>query len=161
MSNTSKARPREGIKGFQLKVLPTRDCLEKAISHNGFCEPGKCWHFVAINKLMEQIEPGEKHHVRIDAGHVKLNYRGWRYVANTPRHVKISLMLFDKRKFDDVYIRQYSLRFQRTTKITPYSEERQAQIYAAREKRVAEGRDNYARPVTSLRKRVEGFSSIV
>jgi hypothetical protein len=38
-------------------------------------------------------EPGAPHHVRVDAGHIKTNYRGWRYIADTPRHVKRSLML--------------------------------------------------------------------
>lgn len=161
MASTVKAPPRAGIKGFPLDVLPTKDCLDKAIASNGFCSPGKCWHFVAISKLLERLEPGAIHHVRVDAGHVKLNYRGWRYVADTPRHVKRSLMLFDKKRYDEVYIRQYSLRFRRTTKIEPYTKERKAQIDAARERRIAEGRDHYPPPPVSLRKRVEGFSSVV
>jgi hypothetical protein len=116
---------------------------------------------VAINKLMELLEPGARHHVRVDAGHVKLNYRGWRYVADTPRHVKISLMLFDKKRYEEVYIRAYSLQFRRATKIKPYTAKRAAQIDAARDRRIAEGRDYYPPPPVSLRKRVEGFSSIV
>ena len=153
--------PKPGTKGFSLKVTPSKDCLQEAIGQNGFCSPRKCWHYVAINKLMEQFEPGVKHHVRVDAGHIKLNYQGWRYIANSPRTVKRSLMLFDAKRYDEVYIREYSLRFQRTTKILPFSKERQEQIYAARDKRIAEGRENYQRPADSLRKRVAGFSSIV
>lgn len=144
-----------------LKVLPTRDCLQKAIDANGFCGPKECWHFVAINKLMERWEPKARHHVRVDAGHIKLNYRGWRYVADTPRHVKHSLMLFDKKLYDNVYIRRYSLRFRRTTKILEYTKARKAQIDAARDRRIAEDRDHYPRPPKSLRARVEGFSGIV
>ena len=162
MSTTVKATPKVGTKGFQLKaVLPTKDCLDEAIASNGFCSPRKCWHFVAINKLMDRLEPGTKHHVRVDAGHIKLNYKGWRYVADTPRHVKRSLMLFDKKRYNEVYVRPYTLHFRRTTKILPYTKERQKQIDAAREKRIVEGRDNYQSPPVSLRKRVEGFSSIV
>lgn len=157
----SKDAPKPGTKGFLLKVTPSRDCLQEAIAQNGFCCPSKCWHYVAINKLMEQFEPGVKHHVRVDAGHIKLNYQGWRYIANTPRTVKRSLMLFDLKRYDEVHIREYSLRFQRTTKIIPFSKERKAQIYAARDRRIEEGRDYYPRPAVSLRKRVEGFSSIV
>ena len=153
--------PRPGTKGFQLKVTPSKDCLEEAIGQNGFCNPRKCWHFVAVNKLMEQLEPGAKHHVRVDCGHIKLNYGGWRYIANTPRTVKRSLMLFDAKRYDEVYIREYSLRFERTTKILPYTSKRKKQIDLARERRIAEGRDNYPQPPVSLRKRVEGFSSIV
>lgn len=161
MSTSRKAPPKEGTKGFQLKVLPTRECLNKAIDSDGFCHPKLCWHFVGINVLMDKLEPEAKHHVRVDAGHVKLNYRGWRYVADTPRHVKISLMLFDKKQYDKVYIRQYTLHFRRTTKIEPYTSERKDQINAARARRIAENRDTYPPPPVSLRKRVEGFSSIV
>lgn len=161
MSKSANTAPKIGAKGFLLPVLPSKDCLDEAISCNGFCDPRKCWHFVAINKLIDRWEPGVKHHVRVDAGHIKLNYRGWRYIADTPRHVKRSLMLFDKKRYDEVTIRRYSLRFRRTTKIAPFTKERRIQIAAARDLRIKEGRDHYSTPVLSLRKRVEGFSSIV
>src|SRR5215510_4464889 len=109
--------PKAGTKGFSLAVMPTRECLNESINSDGFCDPRKCWHFVAINALMERLEPSAKHYVKVDAGHIKLNYRGWRYAADTPRHVKRSLMLFDLKRYDEVHIRQYTLRFRRTTKI--------------------------------------------
>lgn len=153
--------PKAGVSGFSLSVLPTRDCLDKAIDQDGFCDPRKCWHFVAISALMERLEPGAKHHVRVDAGHIKLNYRGWRYVADTPRHVKRSLMLFDLKRYDEVYIREYKVRFRRTTKIVPVSRERQDQINAARELRIAAGGGERKHKYPNMRKRIEGFSSVV
>ena len=109
--------------------------------------------------VMSEIDPGENHHVRVDAGHVRINYQGWRYIADAPRHVKRSLMLFDKKLYEQVHIRAYTLRFRRTTKIVAIPRERQDQINAARKERAAAG---YAdRRYPNLRKRVEGFSGIV
>lgn len=149
--------PKAGTQGFLLAVLPNREDLNKAIAVNGFCHPKKCWHRMAIYSLMERLEPNENHHVRVDAGHIKVNYRGWRYTADTPAHVKRSLMLFDAKKYDEVYIREYKLRFRRTTKIIPVTRERQDQINAARKERFAEGKDD-RRGYPNLRKRVTGFS---
>lgn len=150
-----------GAKGFTLAVLPNKDQLDEAISQNGRCSPTECWHYVAIAKLMEEMAPGERHHVRVDAGHVKLNYRGWRYIADTPRHVKRSLMLFDKGRYDEVYVREYQLRFRRTTKIKAANTKRKAQINAARRARIAAGSDEPRRNYQNLRARIEGFSGIV
>ena len=126
--------PKQGAKGFLLTVLPSRKHLDKAIELDGFCKPDKCWHKVAIAAVLQQIDPNGNHHVRIDGGHVKFNLLNWRYVADTPRHVKRSLMLFDKRLYDQVYIRPYNLRCRRTTKVVKVARERQDQINQARMK---------------------------
>ena len=151
--------PKPGSKGFALSVLPSRAALDAALADNGQCNPTKCWHYVAINVLLNRLDPDETHHhVRVDAGHIKCNYRGWRYVADTPRHVKHSLMLFDAGRYNEVRVRQYMLRFRRTTKIVKISKERQQQITAA----LANHRAVYGREkVRNLRARVEGFSGIV
>jgi len=161
MSSICKAIPKEGTKGFLLEVLPNREHLDKAIEANGFCHPQKCWHRMAVYSLMERLAPGENHHVRVDAGHIKVNYKGWRYISDAPSHVKRSLMLFDAKRYDEVYIRRYKLRFRRSTKIIPVSRERQDQINAARKERIAAGGDEHRRNYQDLRKRVEGFSVIV
>jgi hypothetical protein len=157
----SNSAPKQATKGFLLKVMPSLDCLNEAIALDGQCDPRNCWHYVGINKKMDEIAPGERHQVKVDAGHIKVNYHGWRYVADTPRHVKRSLMLFDKGHYEALRVREYSLRFRRTTKIIEQdnsSPERKAQINAARRKRIAEGKPD---KVYNLRKRVEGFSAIV
>ena len=147
-------------KGFLLTVTPDKDSLDEAIAANGFCNPTDCWHYVAISKVMEKKAPGERHHVRVDAGHIKLNYKGWRYIADTPRHVKRSLLLFDKGRYNEVRVRPYNLRFKRTTKIVETTDQRKHQINIARLARAAAGRPD-KKNYPSLRKRVEGFSSIV
>lgn len=160
---SKKIAPKAGTKGFLLSVLPSRDALDEAITANGFCDPTDCWHYVAISALMEELQPGARHHVRVDAGHVKLIYRGWRYIADTPRHVKHSLMLFDKKRYSEVRVREYNLRFRRTTKIQIVSERRRDEINTARKARIAAGGDEQRRYKgrPSLRKRIEGFSGIV
>ncbi len=153
--------PKIGVKGFPLSILPTKEHLDKAISSNGFCDPRKCWHFVAINSLLERIAPGERHMVKLDAGHVKLNYRGWRYIADTPAHVKRSLMLFDLKRYDEVYIREYKLRLRRTTRIIPMTREQKVRINANRKNRVLAGGDERKRRYPNMRERVAGFSGVV
>ena len=109
---------------------------------------------------MDALAPGERHHVRVDAGHIKLNYQGWRYIADTPGHVKRSLMLFDKGLYEDLRTRTYSLRFRRTTKIVPLSAAQLRQKNATRLEGIARGNATY-RKKYNLRTRIEGFSGIV
>jgi hypothetical protein len=70
-------------------------------------------------------------------------------------------MLFDLRRYDEVYIREYKLRFRRTTKIIPLSQERRDQNNTARKARIEAGGDERKRTYPNLHKRVEGFSGIV
>lgn len=156
----SNSSPQPGTAGFLLPVTPSKEALDDAIAADGKCNPTRCWHKVAISKLMDTLAPGETHHVRVDAGHIKLNFGGWRYVADTPRHVKRSLMLFDAERYSDLRIRSYKLRFRRTTKIVPHTRKRQEQINAARIKRITAGSEE-TQKVYNLRARVEGFSGIV
>ncbi len=155
------AVPVAGAKGFSLAVTPSREALDKAINANGFCHPKKCWHRMAIFALMEKLDPRGLHHVRVDAGHIKVNYKGWRYIADTPLHVKRSLMLFDLKRYDEVYIREYRLRFRRSTKIISKTRQQKDLINANREARVAAGGNERKRNYQNLHKRVEGFSGIV
>jgi len=160
VTNSKIARPAAGAKKFSFAVSPDRKALEAAIEQNGFCEPKKCWHFVAISALIEQMESGVNHHVRVDGAHIKLNYRGWRYVADVPLHVKRTILYFDKGMYDRVHARSYKLRFRRTTKIIPISRERQDQVNAARKEREAAGKPD-RKDYPSMRRRVEGLSGIV
>lgn len=159
---TKTGAPAPGAKAFKLAVTPDRNCLNKSILMNGFCTPGKCWHKVGISAaILPWGKLTDLPHIRVDAGHVKMNYEGYRYVADTPHHVKLSLMKFDRKMYDDLYIRSYVLRFRRTTKIKRVTKERQEQINAARRIRIAAGGLEYKRQYSNLRKRVEGFSSVV
>lgn len=161
MTKSKTDAPKAGVKGFSLSVFPSRDALDVAIAANGFCNPTDCWHYVAISALLEKIAPRERHMVKVDAGHVKVNYRGWRYIADTPLHVKRSLMLFDKKRYDEVHVREYKLRFRRTTKIITKTRAQKDVINSNRAARVAAGGDERKRKYPDLRARVEGFSGIV
>jgi|SRR6187397_2104958 hypothetical protein len=157
MPNINKT-PRAGTKGFMLTVVPTRTALEDAIGENGFCHPKKCWHRMALYSIMQGLDPNGNHHIRVDAGHIKLNYKGYHYVADTPLHVKRSLMLFDAQRYDEVRIRAYNLRFRRTTKVRSPTRERQDQVNEARRERRAQG---IPARTYNLRARVAGFSGVV
>jgi hypothetical protein len=151
--------PKPGTKGFLMAVMPERKYLENAIALEANCRPERCWHKLAIAAVA--IAWGENNsRVLVDAGHVRLNFRGWRYRADTPRHVKRSLMLFDRKLYDQVHIREYNLRFRRTTKIVAISQKRQEQINAARRKREAAGKRDQ-RHYPNMHDRVVGFSASV
>lgn len=155
------APPKAGAKKFSVSVIPTKIALDKSISANGACEPKNCWHKVAISSLMEKLEPKANHHVRVDAGHIKLNYRGYRYIADTPLHVKRSILLFDLERYEQLQCRLYTLNFRRTTRIMPVDRTRQDQVNEARRARIAAGGDEAKRSYPNMRKRVAGFSGIV
>lgn len=157
--NSKLSQPAFGAKTFSMEVTPDRTKLEAAIADGASCDPRRCWHFLEVAAILHRWDPSGRHHVRVDAGHVKINYGGWRYVADTPMHVKRSLMLFDKKMYEEIRIRSYVLTFRRTTKIAPHTRERAAQIDSARKKRIAAGKPDRKYP--SMRARVEGFSSIV
>lgn len=150
--------PAAGVREFSLPVTPDVDHLNRSIAAGGKCDPSSCWHNVAISALMQAIDPAGQHRIRVDAGQVRLNYKGYRYVADTPHHVKVSLLRFDREQYEALRARPYTLLFRRNTKIAHVTPERQGQINKARRARVAGGEK---RSYPSMRKRVEGFSSIV
>jgi hypothetical protein len=158
-SETANPKPKIGAKGFSLLVSPKQEVLNTAISKGAHCDPRSCWHYLEVAAILHAWDPDGNHHVRVDAGHVKFNLWGWRYVADTPRTVKRGLMLFDVERYNEIRIRPYKLRCKRMSKILPYSAERREQIYAARQARIEAGKPDAK--YQSLRKRVEGFSSIV
>lgn len=161
--NFKNPAPKEGSKTFNMNVIPSKEALEKAIADNGMCKPSKCWHKVAIFAILIAWFPDARaNDVKVDAGHIRLNYRGWRYIADTPKHVKRSLMLFDKEFYERLSIRAYILKFRRTTKIVPITAKQRAENAAEYRRRRNQGWVPPRPPEgTSLRKRVEGFSSIV
>lgn len=158
---SAKASPKVGAKSFKMDVLPSTDDLNDALASNGRCSPTDCWHFMAISKIMERLAPGQRHKVKVDAGHIKVNLHGWRYISDTPRHVKRSLMLFDAGRYDEVRIRKYRLHFRRLRRVYKASEDRKTQINSARAARIAAGSGEERRKYPNLRARVEGFSGIV
>jgi hypothetical protein len=154
-----RTAPKPGATGFAMSVTPCQECLNKAVAEGAFCRPDKCWHKLEIASTLNRWDPTGKHHVRVDAGHIKFNLWGWRYVADSPRHVKRTLLLFDKKRYDEIRIRNYTLRCRRTTRIMPLTDERKEQINQARYKRIAAGKPDRSYP--SMRDRVVGFSGIV
>jgi hypothetical protein len=154
-----KRKPREEL---ILTITTSHDDLNAAIKLDGKCTPDRCYHKIAISRTLFAIDPdgGGTHRVRIDGGHIKFNYQGSRWVADTPKAVKRSLMLFDKGKYDSVHVQTYKIYAHRTTKIVPIKPERQAQINQARRERIANGSDEPHR-VYNLRRRIEGFSGSV
>lgn len=158
---TENPAPKADARTFVMRVSPNRACLSKAIEADGFCDPSECWHKVAVAAVVADWDKAASARVFVDAGHIRLSYKGWRYVADTPKHVKRSLMLFDAKLYEHVRARDYTLRFRRGTRIKRVTKERQKQINVNRAARIAAGSDEGRRVYPSMRKRVEGFSAIV
>jgi hypothetical protein len=154
--------PKAGSKGFGMAVTPDRDHLDVAITANGQCKPKDCWHRVAIASILSAwgATSRELASIKVDAGHIKLQFGGWRYTADTPSHVKRSLMLFDSRHYSDLRIREYNLRFRRARKIQTASLERKKKV-RLNNRAWRKNNPDYMPPPASLRSRIEGHSSIV
>jgi hypothetical protein len=135
-------------------------------------EPGKCMEKVAIERGLREIDPsGGDHHVRIDAGIIKFNYKGYRWMAITPKKPKRALLLFDEetepRKLAEkrgekfvsrVRPHSWKLFATRGSKILPFTDERRQQVNDARRARIAAGIPD--KTSYDLHKRVLGLASV-
>lgn len=118
MGANRKRPPREGAHSFSLYVYPSKKALVEAIEQNGACHPDKCWHKVAIFAIFLKWCPDMRSNwVQVDAGHVKVRYKGWWYKADQARTAKESLILFDKQMYDLLQPKPYTLKFRRQNKV--------------------------------------------
>lgn len=116
----------------------------------------RCMEKLAVARALNDVFPDEtSHHVRIDAGHIRFNADGHRWIANTPKIARRALIEFDHKR--PVRPHSYKLTAQRTTKILPNPRKRQDQINTARRKRIAAGVPDKTYTAQSLRKRIIGF----
>lgn len=122
----------------------------------------KCMEKIAIVRaLTMQLKLKEpevtKLHVRVDGGHIKFNYDGYRWEANTPTKAKNALIRFDR---DKSLVRPHSFTIvaARTTKVLPFTDERREQINQARADRVRRGVPDKAYTAPTIHERVVGYA---
>ena len=103
--------------------------------------------------------------VKIDSTGIKFNYDGYRYVmAPPPKDARKNLIAFDKAKGDPVKLARikphnYTVIAARTSKIEPFTRERQDQINRARQRRIAQGRPDKPAPRNTVHERVVGMAA--
>lgn len=57
----------------------------------------KCMVRVAVERALRNLDPSmPNHHTRVDAGHIKFNWKGRHALADTARVAKAKLIQFDK-----------------------------------------------------------------
>ena len=57
----------------------------------------RCMVRVAVERVLRQLDPSmPNHHTRVDAGHIRFNFKGRRVVADNPRTAKAALIKFDQ-----------------------------------------------------------------
>lgn len=122
----------------------------------------KCMEKLAIARaLVQQLDlkaaATAKLHVRVDGGHVRFNYNGYRWVANTPAKAKNALIRFDRDK-RLARPHSYTLVATRTTKVVPFTRERQEQINDARIKRARLGLADKVYIAPTIHQRVVGYA---
>jgi len=156
------------IETIKLKV----DVIQRDIDEGKCGLVSKCMEKISIERALRNIDPkGGDHKVRIDASIVKFALNGYRWRGITPKIAKRSLIQFDREararakadrageKFvSRVKPHSYYFEAERLSKIVPFTKERYQQIYAARAKRLAEGRPdkkNY-----DLHTRVVGLGAV-
>lgn len=149
-----KSRTRQ-IEELKLPVTVTENDIQ-----NGECRiASRCMEKVAVARtLMKQYRgtSDAELRVRVDAGHIKFNLRGFRWAADTPKVAKNALIRFDLKK--PVKPHGYVLTARRGTKIIPPSRERQDQVNAARRARIKAGTPDKVYGRKTLRKRVMGYA---
>ena len=94
--------------------------------------------------------------VKVDAGHIKFNLRGFRWLADTPKVAKDSLIRFDRK--EAVSPHNYVVVANRRTKIVPPSPERQARVNENRRIRIRAGNPDKPAKGLTLRKRIVGYA---
>jgi hypothetical protein len=140
---------------------------------DGCRDASKCMERVSITRaLLEKydVSPHETR-VRIDAGHTKFNFKGYRWQADTSKVQKNALIRFDdlitklkrqrvpaekieKMVLDAIPDHSWKFKAMKGTKIIPPTKARQEQVNQRRRERIAAGEKpkHY-----TLRKRVIGF----
>jgi hypothetical protein len=131
-------------------------------------KPSSCMVQVSLERTLRMAHPRTNHHSRVDAGHIKFNLEGYRYVADTPRKPKAALIAFDRedaarkaaRKKGEPFKSKvepfmFTITARRGAKIKATTPERQERINEARRKRRAAGQKQKQ---YTLRDRIVGFA---
>lgn len=141
---------------FTVKVLDSDITKGKCLLAN------KCMVKVAVARTLDQEYPMVgSHKVRVDAGHIKFNARGYRWIADTPPEARIALINYDnKHKRHLVKPFSFKVMARRVSKIRPggaFTKERRRQIDIARRARETRtGIKEHKR--YTLRHRVVGYA---
>lgn len=129
----------------------------------------KCMVRVANERALRSLDPSmPNHHSRVDAGHIKFNYKGRYAIADTPRVAKAKLIQFDKEVKEKRKAKQVGKPFKSEVepfgfivcavlgrKIIKTTRERKDKINEARKRRQAAGQ----KPKQyTLHQRVVGFA---
>lgn len=118
------------------------------------CTASQCMEKLAIERVLDKIEPGD-HKVRVAAQGIKFNIYGWRWKALTPKTALANLIEFDNPKTRArVKPHSYKVIAQRTTQITKVSDEQKVRINENRRKRKSEGRG--PKKYHSIKERIVG-----
>jgi hypothetical protein len=135
---------------------------------NGVCKlTHKCMERIAnIRALVEHLGLKDRDeinalHVKVDAGTIRFNYGGYRWEAKTPRTPKNALMIYDDEKRGGkaaVRPHSYTVTAQRTSKVEPFSRERQDQINAARNLRKKAGKPDRVYVGHNIHERIVGYA---
>lgn len=144
------------IETFKFMVNVTQADID-----NGECRMAtRCMEKVAIARTLMTEFRGKSDaelRVRIDAGHIKFNLRGARWIADTPKIAKASLIRFDRDK-SSVKPHSFVVIARKTGTIRKIPRDRQDQVNAARRARIRAGQPDKVYTRKTLRKRVVGFT---
>lgn len=129
----------------------------------------KCMLVVSVERVLRKLDPSMPYHyTRVDAGHIKFNWKGRRAIADTPRICKTKLIEFDKEYREWRKAKKNGLPFKSSVEPFPFTikarlgrkiekttPERKAKINENRSKRIAAG---HKPKQYTLHERVVGFA---
>ena len=149
------------VKTTTVATMKFRVNVNQGDIDNGECRIATCcMEKVAVTRALKKefnIPDEDVHHlhVKVDAGHIKVNDGGHHWEATTPKIAKASLIKFDRKK--SVEPHSYIVTATRGNKIAPMTAERRKQINLARAKRSAEGKPDREYKDITIRKRIVGY----
>jgi hypothetical protein len=135
---------------FRVKV--TQDDI-----NNGVCrKQSKCMEKVAVCRTLIElgvIKSDAEGRVRVDAGHIKFNAYGFRWVADTPKTASQALKAYDHDGPEVVRGHSYMVVAHKDTPIIKIPRERQEQINEARRARWPQENRRYK----TIHERIVGY----
>jgi hypothetical protein len=122
----------------------------------------RCMEKLAVTRaLIDQLgiksDKVPRLHVRVDGGHIRFNYNGHRWDADTPRAARNALIKFDQDK-RLVTPHKYVVHATKGPKVQKMTEDRMEQINEARARRVREGRPDKVYSDPTIHRRVVGYA---
>ena len=133
------------VRAKEMLTLKIKVSTEKRDVEAGKCGlPSRCMEKLAITRaLWEQLKLSgvevNRLNVRVDGGHIRFNYKGHRWTADTPYKAKNALIRFDRGEMVEPH--RYAIVARRGAKVKPLSDAIKSMMAMSKEQKIRDGAD--------------------